>query len=1018
MRWGTTVARVVLVGLFGIAASNPGRVAAQAQVANGVLQGRVLDPTGAPVSGAAVQVDREASSFRRGTTTDPQGGYRIAGLPAGRYRVRITRSGYAVGTGTFLIAIGESLVHDWVLTERPLVLDTVRGIAGSQTVISRSDTEFTTRLSEEALALLPAGHDPTDLIAYTPGARVGQVWGGANQQANAYQIDGLSANHPGIGGDLVKPSVRWIESVEIRGLGAAAEHGNFQGGLININTKSGSNRFQGGLHVSTEAAMLAGSNLRDWDVATEPNSRLDVEGELRGPLVRDRLFYYVAGQFIRRDERFVNHQYPRRESFYHPDMIEWNERKAFAKLLWQPTRRDQLSVSGGYIGSVAERFGATGHERDAFLRMEAPSSFFRGDFTHLFAPGSALELSVGGFQRDERREPSDPTLPGIVGWATSSLPRPTFQNPAWRYRMAPSSLTASGALSAEIVTGSITHTLKAGGEYSTGTWIHERLRNGGQTWRPPTIRNDTRFDAADPATWTRFAPFIPVETGGETNLDADVRNGAVFLQDHIDIGRRVSISPGVRFGWWEGYITPGGGVGPRFRAMHDARPEARIGLVADLTGRNETVFKAHLGRYHQSMFAQFYDRVAGGNVFSNQQVWYHYGGMPAGPATTFTAAERDRLARERVLQFREEVRLNQSGPVDPGYRQPALDQMILGLEQQLGRWVKAEMVLINRTNRNMVALVDRNVESNYTAFHDVRVYTESMEPLRVHGSQVYMPTVYIPNYIVVEFLKHQARGEIGSVGPGLTPADTLRLTWDPDYVITNVPGARRAFDQAQAVVRIGRPGWGGTASLVWSRLRGNLDNVSGYEGSAAFGAGPFVNPNQAVNFFGALPNFSPWEMKLSLFGEIGGGFRGGVYWNEALGDRHTPHHELSALSNRYRTSRGEAIHELLFSAVARQPVFIGPRGVYQYRNRSTVDLHLERGVRAGFGEWHFTLDAFNIFGRDTPLRTNTSVNEGLNYVPVLPGGRPAGPVEPSEYFGAVLERQTPRSMRVGGSFRF
>ena len=63
--------------------------------------------------------------------------------------------------------------------------------------------------------------------------------------------------------------------------------------------------------------------------------------------------------------------------------------------------------------------------------------------------------------------------------------------------------------------------------------------------------------------------------------------------------------------------------------------------------------------------------------------------------------------------------------------------------------------------------------------------------------------------------------------PGYSVADIGRLAWDPDYVITNVPQAERLFHQVQAVVKFGYPRYGGTFSAVWSRLRGNLDNVSG-----------------------------------------------------------------------------------------------------------------------------------------------------------------------------------------------
>jgi Carboxypeptidase regulatory-like domain len=983
--------------------------AVPAAAQNGTLQGHVLDAAGAPIASAVVEANRDASSLRRGTVTDPQGAYRITGLPPGSYQVRVRRSGYRNSGGSLLLGPGENLVQDWVMQTRPLVMDTVTAIAGSQTVISRENTEYSTTINETALELLPTAHDPAELVTLTPGARPGQVWGGATAQANSYQIDGLAANHPGVGGDLIKPSISWIESVDIRGLGAAAEYGNFQGGLINITTKSGTNDFEAVLHASTETAALTGSNLQQYDLGAEIRSRYDLEAELRGPLVRNHLFYYLAGQVIRRDEQVVNHQ-RFAESFYHPELIEWEEQKAFGKLLWQPTRRDQLSASGGYIGAVAQGFGATGYETNARQRMEAPSTFYNVEFTHLFAPGTEFEVAVGGFERDERQEPADPGIPGIVNFGDS--PRPTYQNVPFRYRMAPASSTVSGSLSLEARTFGITHAFKVGGEYVGGSWTSQKLRNGGMTWRPPALSADRRFDAEDPSTWKRFVPFIPSDWGGEVDLNADVRNASVYVQDNIEVSSRLSISPGVRFGWWEGYITPGGGVGPRFLAMSDAQPEARLGLTLDITGRNDLVAKAHAGRYHQNMFAQFYDRVAGGNVFSNQQLWYYRGDL-TDPTTRFTTAERDALAQQGLFDLWEEIRLNQTGPVE-NFRQPYVDQLVVGVEKQLGRWLKAEVVYVDRVNGNMVSLVDRNAESNYTAFRNVFVWTEAGEKVMYNGAQVFMPTVYIPNYAVREVVELISSGALpGPYPPGITPAIASTLTWDPDYVLTNVDAAKRHFRQVQVVMRAGFPRFGGTLSVVYSDLEGNLDNVSGYEDPTGFGAGPFVNPNQAVNFSGELPNFSPWEIKLSLYGNVGAGIRGGIFWNEALGDRYTPHFTLSGLKNSYRNSANAELKSLLFYSVAGQPVFIGQRGALEYRNRSTIDLHMERGVTFGPGEWLFSLDAFNIFARDTPLEVNTSVNEGKNYTPFLDLG-----VEPTQYFGAVRERQRPRSIRMGAIVRF
>ncbi|HEU0012627.1 MAG TPA: TonB-dependent receptor [Longimicrobium sp.] len=979
----------------------------------GAISGRVTDGRNAPVASAIVEVDANEAITGRGTTTGADGRYLLPALPAGRYRLRVRHPGYNREARWVTVTAGQASMQNFTLTERPTVIDTVVVAANSPVNISRENTEFSTAIREEAIRLMPVNPDPKELVAQAPGARAsGQVWGGATQQANNYQIDGLAANHPGVGGDLIQPSINWIESVEIKGLGAAAEFGNFQGGLVNIRTKSGTNDFQGAFHGSMESASFTASNLQPFDVGREMHGRMDVEGEVRGPIVKNRLFYFLAGQLVDRDEQVTNHRRGT-EDRYLPDLVEWREQKVFGKLSWQPTSRDALTLSGGYIGLEADRWNANGYENEgAYLRMKAPTEFYTVAFSHVLGSGSSLDASVAGFSRDERRDPFQGAgVPAVMQFGLD--PKQVYQNAPFRYRMAPQALSATASLSLRVRTGPMEHQLKLGTEYSGGTWVSERRRSGGLTWRPPV---NSAFRADDPTTWRTYIGFTPMEVGGEVDLDADVTNGAVYLQDHIDLGSRISVSPGVRFGWWEGYITPGGDLGPRFRAVHDAAFDARVGLTVDLTGRNETVFKAHVGRYHQNMFAQFYDRVEGGNVFSNQETLYYHGPLDD-PTLAFTAAQRDSVAAMGDLEIWESIRLNQTGPV-VDYKQPYVDQLVLGLEQRIGRWWKAELVYVDRRNHNMVSLVDRNAASNYTVFNSVYVHGLDGLKLPFDGGSVFMPQVFIPNNQMVAYLRQRARCDAlcGLIDiPGYTPADIPRLGWNPDYVLTNVPDARREFQQVQAVVRADYKSYGGNISAVFTRLRGNLDNVAGYEDPAGFGAGPWVNPNQMVNFFGNLENSTNMELKIAMYGDLKWGVRGGVFWNDAKGDRYSPYFVLSDLRNRYFSGNRE-IPEQLFAAVAGQPVFIGQRGRKQYSNRSTVDLHLERGVRWGGGEWLITVDGFNVFNRDAVTKYNGMVNEGLNYLPFPDPTRP--PLDPATYYRAVRERVPPRRLRVGASIRF
>ncbi len=971
----------------------------------GTLQGTVRDEAGAPLAGVGVEVVQAGGArFRRGTRTDAGGRFILPRIPSRPLRLRVAHPGYA-GEALLQLAPGETRVQDLVARPRLVIIDTVTVTSRNSVVIRREDTEFATEVDEAAIRLLPLRPDVDEVVALTPGARGAQVWGGATEQANNYQVDGLAANHPGVGGDLVSLSLDWLEAVEVRGLGAAAEYGNFQGGLVNLVTKSGTNTRQGAVRTLVDAAPLSASNLEEYDVATETDARYDLQAEARGPLVRDRLFYYVAGQLVRRTDRVVNHLRTR-DGFFGPDPVQAEERRAFGKLSWHPTGADRLTLSGGYTDARVDRYGATGYEDGAYVRAAAPTLFATGQYSRVLGRTAVLEASVAGFTRDERRDPyGDPAVPGVVLFGTGV--RPSYNAPEFRQRLAPSSLTAGASVAWEARTWGARHRLKAGGELSGGGWIYERLRNGGMTWRPSFGRSYEGFDPQSTPTWVRTG-FVPVTFGGEVRLRSDVRNGAAYVQDHIDLGSRLSISPGVRLGWWSGYLTPAGDVGPRFRAVRDRAWDPRLGVTLDVTGRNDLVAKAHWGRYHQGLFAQFFDRAEGGNVFQNEQLWYYFG-RPESASRTFGAAERDALALAGRLQLREEVRLNETGPV-VDYRQPYVDQLVVGVEKQAGRWWKGELVYVNRRNGNMMALVDRNREINYTEFPALRVFDAAGNPVTFHGEQVVLPRLYLPNFMLVDQIKAAARVG-GELPPGLDYADTLALVWDPDYVLTRAKGGRRVMHQGQLVVRMAHPRVGGTASLVYTRLQGNLDNVSGYHESARF-AGPYVNPNQGVNAFGWLGNSAELELKVWVYGALPRGFRGGLSWTQASGDRAEPTFQVSSFYT-YRDSLGRTFAPRLVAPASGQPLYLRERGINQLPMRSLVDLHLERGLRRMGAEWMLTADLFNVLGTATPTRYNTIVNGE-----VAPGAPLGGGIEPEMVYAAVRERVRPRTLRLGASIRF
>ncbi len=960
--------------------------------------------------------------------TDAKGIARVGGLPAGTFVLRVEALGYSPETVQDVrVGPGEVKSVEVVLDRAPIAVEGLTVEAG-RIQIQRRNTEFSTHVQERTIQLLPVTYNAIDLVSLTPGARPNNVWGGANFQANSYRIDGVAANNPGMGGSLLEPNVDWIERVDVRGLGAGAEYGGFQGGLIDVVTKSGNNLRQGFLRSTYQNDLLASTNLVATEIGREIAQRVDVEGEIRGPLIRDNLFYYMSAKRVQQSSQALNHVRGV-EARYTPFDEGRTEDKVFGKLTWNPAPTHLFEVSGAYTDVRSDNYEMTGYEGPgATHRYTSPTTLLNASWTEALGDWGTFEARANRFSRDERYDPyQGRDVPGIRTFSLSP-PYTAFGNAPFTLRSAPTSSSVNALLRFRVPTGPLAHTIRIGGEYTRGSVLSRRIRNGGMTWLPA---NRSTFDPADPATWhSTTSQWVASEWGGEVHLDADVSNAAAFVQTSLDLGPRVVLTPGLRWNEWRGWLTPTSGQ--RFEAVEATGWDPRVGISVDLTGDGTLVAKAHWGRYHQSLISQMFDRVGGSDVFTNQEIWYYTQGDLVDPSTTFTQARRDALQATNGFRKYSQETLNETGPLKE-YRQPYVDQWLVGLEKEVGGWFKVGALYTRRSNKDMVALVDLNRAQDYTAFKDVRVFDPSGNPVPYWGGTVFIPELWVPNYTLVERLRCKAHGDCPDAlpVPGLTAADTLDMPWNPDYVMTTAPGAQREFGQLQLTMEISKPLWGGSLSWVRTSLRGNLDNVSGYTDPDSYNAGPYVRVNEAVNAYGTLENFADREWKLSAWGVLPGNVRGGFFFTHQSGDHYSPRFELYGLGFfHYKVGTGplkrdglpqvpgqEVDFQLLYPLDGQQ-VFVGPRGLPALTSRSNLDVRVERMFDYRGHQLSVSMDVFNLTRNRSITRLNTAVNNGPDYGFRTSQSLFSPGIAPNQYFQAPEERVPPRSLRIGAAFYF
>jgi hypothetical protein len=972
----------------------------------GVIDGRIVSAEGQSMTGVEVVAAQPDGSFRRQTITRADGRFRIGFLPPGSYNVEVRFLGYrTVRVEGIPVRAGDASTVTVTLEPEAIALEEIRVQAGTQ-MIDRQTSELASTLSAEEIDVLPTPRVATGLINLVPGARPGTIWGGSTSQSNAYQIDGVSVNDPGFGGSFLLPNVDWIQDFQVRGLGAGAEYGNFQGGLVNIVTKSGSNTFQGGVRLNYEDASLNASNINLEEAGWETSSRVEGNAEVRGPLLRDRLYYYASVQQMRRDIRVVDRAAMAGTTpegvIFQPLIEERSEFKALGKLTWEASPSDIVNLAIGRDNVFVDNAGLGSYDQpEVAYQVESPATFGNLSWQRSFASGNLLQAKVTGYTARNDDLPLGGNQPAI---RLLSSPQYQYQNALYTREQAPQNIAANVDYDASLRTGRIAHNLKIGATYGVGWWDEVRRRNAGFSWRPDPGSGE-QVDPSDPSTWG----FISSDWGGDIGLHAHSVNAALYVQDYIRVTERLNVNAGLRLGYWEGHMDDAAGGR---RKVTDALGLApRVGATFDVLGDDRLVAKAHFGRYYQNMFALMFDRWEGGNVFQDLEYWDWAGpGLPD-PNRVYTVAEREQFFDLwRVVPTGQEV-----GPV-VNYSQPYVNQWVVGLQRQITPNWKAEAVYVNRRNHDILALRDVNLATNYTAYHnvavedwraDVPVWDQYCTPELAQQnacSPLVLSTLYISNDDI------RARGS----APGVSNPDAL--SWEQDLELTNVDEAERQFHQVQVNAQ-GRIQWLTVrGSVAWTDLKGNFYSVSGYDDPFGTGAGAFVRPNEQTNFHGALPGFSDWESKLSLTAQLPFQLRAGTFVTYYSGDRYTPRYRIDSRNHDFYLEDGTRLHHSLVGGVDGQMIYLEERGSRTYPAEFLMDIHLDRvftmpGMMPGNTEWVLGLDVFNLFNTNVVRSLKTTVNGVV-------AGVNGADMDPTTFFESPRFRTPPRSLRLTTSIRF
>jgi hypothetical protein len=531
----------------------------------GKLYGAITDSTGSPLPGVAVTVASPAQiGGAKVVTTEADGAYAFPLLAPGAYTVSAELDGFAPQTiqavqvrldGTTRLdvemspaTVSESIV---VTSEAPVVDPGQIDLSTTYTqeflensALGSANRSYQTVL-DQAGGVVDDGGNPHVL-----GSTLGE---------NAFYIDGVDTTDPVTSTFGTNFNFDAIQEISFQAGGFEAEYGRATGGVVNLITKSGGNDFSGTADVRYTGDSFTQSG-DHFDPDTQENTSVIPGVTLGGPLVRDKAWFFLAGERDTTEFQPVNTPAARKfVGTYYLGKLTWQATPAWqavAKYSGDPTDIDNTTITPGTTA-------------DAETFQEQGGTIAQAELTGVLSPTMILEFK-GASQRQELNsfpQTGDFTAishaDDLTGGLTGSSGNAQFSQ---RDR---DELKASFSFLPD------RHAFKAGVEYAD-------LGFSSRNYTP------TGFAYTDRGGSPRLL-FVSDPNPPFSDSTGNLLTG--FLQDAWTITPALVAKLGLRYDT----VSFDNDAGQKVADMDKLQP--RLGLAWDITGDAKTVARASWGRF-------------------------------------------------------------------------------------------------------------------------------------------------------------------------------------------------------------------------------------------------------------------------------------------------------------------------------------------------------------------------------------------------------------------------------------
>ena len=817
-----------------------------AQSLAGVVAGVVKDEQGGMLPGVTVQLVGKVGA--RTATTDATGAYRFNAVDSGAYELVVSMTGFqSQHRDNIVVSVGKQSTVDATLKIGGQT-ETVE-VVGEAPVVDVTSSSTQNSVSQDVLYNMPLrqGNAATELLNYAPGINSQSAYGGDAGSANGLLIDGVDTRDPSGGTAWTFFNYNIVEEMEIVGVGAPAEYGSFTGAVVNTITKTGGNRFAGLFDMTYTKSSLASTNVPASVISVNPSLAeaakttkfTDFTTQFSGPLIKDKLFFFVSAQ-----------RYHKAIDPAGPSTIrdEVSPRLNF-KLNYQPSSSNNFMAHVQY-----DRYNIIGRAGVPALvatdnltnQEDAPEWVWLAQWRHIFGPKTFSEVKYTGWWGYYDLNPKV-KAPSHFDGDTSLY----SVSQGWSY---------AGDRARNQVNASISH-------FAEGFGKHD-LKFGIEVERSKTR---DRYGYANNTYYYDYGGQPYYAYGYGYDLNGRNKKLAGYAQDAWHVNERLTLNLGVR-------MDHVGGGAPGGNSIYTNTSIApRVGFAWDPKGDTQTVIKGSYSQYYEGIFNDIYKQATSGY---QDRISWDMAGCPAYGPTGPTASYNCPLSRRvEVNRIKAPV-----ATIDPNIKHPRVDEFSFGFERALRSNVRLSVTGILRDNKNFIGQVLPTARWTRAT---------GTTPAPNGKNLVYPATAYT-------YYKWANRSASAS-NVYITNPDGFQYL-DPAGNVLGTVDAYRKYKGAMFVLNKGYSHrWRAQLSYVWSKTTGTINNGGeGTYGVSSFYASPTMSlvnadghlSNDRTNEFKALVGVQIPKVEIAV----------NAYFRSLSGGTYTPYTQLSGSTTAYSTT--------------------------------------------------------------------------------------------------------------------